>query len=153
MTVMKTRPRWEMGWLPVNSLLREMNRLPKSNGNGHADEEVAAPVFHGGLWEDEKNVYYEFDMPGFCHDTLDLSIEEGVLYIRGERKIPEGHGKCWRDERYYGKFERTVKLPESLDFESIDASYIDGVLHLSFAKRPESMPTKIEIRHGSAVSK
>lgn len=150
MTAMKTRPRWQFAWLPTDSLMRELNRSAQPEDQGNS--EAAAPVFHGGLWEDEEHVYYEFDMPGFSHDALDLSIDKGILYIRGERKIPEGYGKCWRDERSYGQFERTVRLPESLDFDSIEAAYVDGVLNIRFSKRPESMPTKIEIRHGGAAT-
>lgn len=153
MTMVTNRPRWEMGWLPVHSHLQELNRGPEDQRDGRSEIGTApsafyGAVFHGGVWEDEQHVYYEFDMPGLSHETLDLSIEKGVLSVRGERQMPGNHGKCWLDERYYGRFERTIKLPGMLDLDSIDASYLDGVLRLEIAKRPESMPTKIAIRRG-----
>lgn len=149
MTMVKNRPRWEMDWLPVHRHLQEINRGAEDKRPDHPETGMTPAIFQGAVWEDDQHVFYEFDMPGLSAETLSLSIEKGVLAVRGERPRPDNHRKYWRDERCYGRFERTIKLPETLDLDSIDASYIDGVLRLQIAKRPESMPTKIEIRRGS----
>lgn len=150
MTQAKTRPRWKANGIPVSNPIPDASRSAAPD-NDHGTRRITVPVmFRGGVWEDEQKVYYQFDLPGFSHDSLEASIEEGVLHIRGERKMPEGRGKCRHDERYYGRFERAIQLPELINFDSIDACYSDGVLQLTFAKRPESMPTKIAIRHGSS---
>lgn len=150
MTMVKNRPRWKMDCLPVHRHLQESTRGAEDHLSDHPETGTISAVFRGGVWEDEQHVYYEFDMPGMSAETLSLSIENGVLAVRGERQTPDDDRKCWHDERCYGRFERIIKLPEMLDLDSIDASYLDGVLRLEIAKRPESMPTKIEIRRGSA---
>lgn len=145
------RPRWTMS--PAD-IFREVDQVfdaltPKTT----SAEAVRFQVAPLTLWEDEKKVYLEFDMPGFSLEDIDLTIEAGVLYLRGERKIPESHGKCWCNERTYGLVERSVRLSETVDCESINAEFHDGVLAIEFQKKPEAIPAKIEIKHGNGSKK
>ncbi len=145
------RPRWTMS--PAD-IFREMDQVfdaltPKA-GSGDAVRFQVAPLT---LWEDEKKVYLEFDMPGFSLEDIDLTIEAGVLYLRGERKVPESRGKCWCNERTYGLVERSVRLSETVDCDSISAELRDGVLAIEFQKKPEAIPAKIAIKHGNGSKK
>lgn len=145
------RPRWTMS--PAD-IFREVDQVfdaltPKAT-NAEAGRFQVAPLT---LWEDEKKVYLEFDMPGFSLDDIDLTIEAGVLYLRGERKVPESRGKCWCNERTYGLVERSVRLSETVDCDSINAELHDGVLAIEFQKKPEAIPAKIAIKHGNGSKK
>jgi HSP20 family protein len=77
---------------------------------------------------------------------LELTLEKNVLKIGAVRKAPEGDRTYWHNERGYGRVERTVNLPETVDGESIDAQLKDGILTVKLQKRPESLPKRIEIK-------
>ena len=146
------RPRWTMS--PAD-IFREVDQVfdqmlnPKT-ASGEAIRYQVAPLT---LWEDDKKVYLEFDMPGFSLNDIDLTIEAGVLYLRGERRVPESRGKCWCNERTYGLVERSVRLSETVDCDSINAEFHDGVLYVEFQKKPEAVPAKISIRQGDGSKK
>ena len=86
--------------------------------------------------------------PGIDPATLDVQIEKGVLTIAGERKrdaVPE-KASVHIDERFAGRFRRVVTLPDDADPNSVQASYRDGVLHLSIARKEASQPRRIAIQ-------
>ena len=87
--------------------------------------------------------------PGLDADSLQLSIDRGLLVIAGERKdqVPEpGEGiSVYAQERFAGSFRRVVSLPEDADPAKVDASYRDGILRVSIAKRESSRPRRIEV--------
>lgn len=97
------------------------------------------------LWEDDEHVYLSVDVPGLHQDDLDLTIQDGRLWIRGERKRPADHGKCWYDERTYGRFERVIGLSDLVDPDSIEAELDNGVLSVMLTKKPEAKPHRISI--------
>lgn len=103
---------------------------------------VYAPL---SLWEDEEHVYVAVDVPGFRREDLDVTVREGKLWLSGERKLPERPGTVWHNERLFGRFERSIALPETIDHSSIEAELEEGVLYLTLAKRPEARPVKIAI--------
>ena len=80
------------------------------------------------------------ELPGFKAEDVDVTVENGVLSIRGERKLEEAKEEqtYHRVERAYGVFERTFTLPNSVDVEKIDANFKDGVMRLSRPKREEA---------------
>ena len=128
---------------PFEAVRRDFERGVAETGNGrNANQGWTAPV---ALWEDEQHVIVEIDAPGITREDLDLTFENGTLTIRGERKVPESAGKCWHNERPYGKFQRTIKLGDTLDPGSADANLIDGVLRITLAKKPEAKPQKIAV--------
>ncbi len=86
------------------------------------------------------------DLPGIRYDDIDLSIEQNILTIKGERAAPE-NGERTRAERPFGAFKRSFSLPEDADAESINARYENGVLTVSIPKRTKPQARKIEIRH------
>ena len=66
--------------------------------------------------------------------------------MSAERKAPEGERNYLHHERAYGKIERVITLPETVDSEKIDAELKDGVLRLQLAKKPELQPKKIQVK-------
>jgi HSP20 family protein len=99
--------------------------------------------------EDENSIYVEADMPGLTKDDIDVTLEDGILTIAGEKKThnEEDKGGYHVRERRYGKFSRSFRLPETAS-ETIDASLKDGVLTIKLAKREEVKPRKIDVNVG-----
>lgn len=86
--------------------------------------------------------------PGIDPASIDVQIEQGVLTISGERKpgsVPEG-ATVHIDERFAGRFRRVVSLPDDIDPNAVSATYRDGVLHVSVARREAAQPRRITIQ-------
>ena len=91
------------------------------------------------------------DIPGVEADEIDLDIVNNVLSIRGEKQpVGGGNGKHdqvknYRRETWYGPFQRTVALPDSVDPDSVSAELTNGVLSIKIGKREERKPKRIGI--------
>ncbi len=86
--------------------------------------------------------------PGIDPASLDVQIEKGVLTIAGERKaepVPE-KAAVHIDERFAGRFRRVVSLPDDVDANAVNATYRDGVLHISIARQAAAQPRRIAIQ-------
>lgn len=87
--------------------------------------------------------------PGLEPDSLQLTVDRGLLVIAGERKsqVPEpgDSTSVYAQERFAGSFRRVVSLPEDADAAKVDATYRDGILRVSVAKRESSRPRRIEV--------
>jgi HSP20 family protein len=93
------------------------------------------------------NLVVTADVPGMTEKELDVSLEDGVLTLRGERKtfVPEGYA-AHRRERPALRFTRSVALPLKVDAEKAAATVKDGVLTITLAKAPEARPRQIAVR-------
>lgn len=127
---------------------QEWNQLFESLCSAGKQGESPARSWHApaALWEADGNLYVEAEFPGVQREHLDITLEKNVLKIVAERHAPEGERHYWHNERGYGRVERSVALPETVDAESITAEYKDGVLLVKLSKRPETLPKKIEIK-------
>jgi HSP20 family protein len=87
------------------------------------------------------------ELPGIDAKNVDVSVQENVLSIRGERTREEVREDetVHRIEREYGFFERSFTLPRSADPEKINAAYKDGVLSVTVPKREESKPKAVKV--------
>ena len=88
-------------------------------------------------------------------DDLNVTVENGVLTVSGEKKFEREAGNeqkgAYRVERRYGRFERSLTLPQSVDAEKVTARYDNGVLTLELPKSAESRKRKIEIGRGNGA--
>jgi HSP20 family protein len=88
--------------------------------------------------------------PGLDAAKIEVTLDRGVLRIAGERPadIPEGDDKVsvYTRERGSGAFMRTVALPDDVDPATVNASYRDGVLQVSIARRESSQPKRITVQ-------
>jgi HSP20 family protein len=84
---------------------------------------------------------------GLDAKTLDISIQQNLLTVAGERKVevPE-NVQYYRKERFSGSFRRVVSLPDDVDPDKVDARYADGVLHISIQRREAFKPRRIEVK-------
>ena len=87
------------------------------------------------------------DLPGIDPNDIEVSMDKGLLTIRGERhgETSEQTDRFSRIERRYGSFHRRFALPDSADPEGIQARGRHGVLEITIPKRPESAPRRIRV--------
>ena len=101
--------------------------------------------------ENEGAYLVKAELPGVAREDLDVTIKDGVLAINAERKKEKKDGKdgrVIREERYYGKFVRSLRLGSDVDESGIEAHYEDGVLNLSLPKTVEVKPRKVDVKIG-----
>jgi len=92
--------------------------------------------------------------PGLDPSKIDVTVDRGVLTLSGERVSPLPSEKEARDrklsvysqERLYGSFTRAISLPDDVDPAHVNASYRDGVLRISIARRESAQPRRISIQ-------
>lgn len=87
--------------------------------------------------------------PGLNPQSIDVSLERGVLSIAGERKseLPgrDEKSSVHIDERFVGRFRRVVSLPDDIDPNAVTAAYRNGVLRISVKRRESALPRRITI--------
>ncbi len=102
------------------------------------------------LAESDKEVTIRAELPGIDPDDVEINVTDNVLTLRGEKK--REHEEKERDyhyvERQYGNFHRSVQLPAGVDPDKVEASYKNGVLTVTIAKRPDALPKKIKVKQG-----
>jgi HSP20 family protein len=102
--------------------------------------------------ENTKTVTIEVDLPGLDEKDVSVTLADGVVTIKGERKSEreEKDDNYYLSERSFGSFLRSVRLPESVDEGKIDARFDKGVLTIVAQKKPEAVKSekKIEVKKG-----
>jgi HSP20 family molecular chaperone IbpA len=101
-----------------------------------------APV---AMWEDDDHVCIETELPGVADKDVDITVHNGMLFIRGERK-PEDGRRYLYNGRSYGRFERVLTLPEAVNTDEVQATLRDGVLRIDLPKSPEAKPKRITLK-------
>jgi len=93
----------------------------------------------------EQVVVYLF-AAGLDTESVDLSLQQNVLTVAGERSAPqETDADYYRKERFDGSFRRVITLPEDIDPDRVDASYANGVLQVRVQRRGVSRPRQISV--------
>jgi len=102
--------------------------------------------------EAERFVLYA-DLPGIDPAEIEVSMDKGILSIRGERKSEStaDSERFSRIERRYGSFHRRFALPDSADPDGISATGYHGVLEVRIPKRPASTPRRIQVDTGATI--
>jgi HSP20 family protein len=92
------------------------------------------------------------ELPGVEADDLEITMEEGLLTIQGERHFAHDSSEqqFHRVERRYGAFRRSITLPAQVQAEQIEASFDNGVLQIVVPKMEEATPKRIQVRPGRA---
>jgi HSP20 family protein len=103
------------------------------------------------LVEKDDHLELRADLPGLSEDDVDIEVKDGVLTISGERKAEQEETRegYRRVERAFGRFTRSVALPEGIDPNDVQANFENGVLEVRIPKPKESKPTRVRIGRGT----
>lgn len=128
----------------LNSLFQEYNR---GEGDALSTAAFVPPV---DVYEDEHKIVLKLEVAGMKESDLDIQLENNVLTVKGERKFEkeEKEENFHRIERRYGSFYRSFTIPNTVNPESVKASYEAGVLKVELDKRAEAKPKQIKVEVG-----
>ena len=132
---------------PVFGLRREIDRLFEDTfGRGDTSNGWTPAV---DVRESEKELRLEVELPGIDPGEVELTAENGVLTIRGEKRTERKEGdegsRYHVVERSYGSFIRSFQMPQGLDESKIEADFNNGILTIHLPKAALPQPKKIQI--------
>jgi HSP20 family protein len=129
-------------WTPFTDFTRLQTQLDRVFDK--TVEEVFRPAVD--VVEDAEKISISVDLPGVAQSGLELRIDKDVLTLKGARKLERLENEHYRRyERSAGAFERSFRLPPTVNAEKIEAAMKDGVLTLTLPKKPEAQPRQIKI--------
>jgi HSP20 family protein len=138
--------RFETDW-PRWPTLSAWPRLPSAFRRGNGAELVVPDL---DVRENAKSIVIEAELPGVEEKDVSVTLANGLLTITGEKKDQheEKDETHYFSERSFGAFERSLRLPDSIDETKVVATFDKGVLKVTAAKKPEAVKAerKIEIR-------
>lgn len=142
----------------LRSLQDEMTRLftgvmPASGNREEMTHGAWAPSVD--IYEDKDRLILEAELPGMSREDFEISVENNVITLRGERKFEkktEGDN-YHRVERSYGSFTRSFTLPQTVTADGATADFDNGVLRVSLPKREETKARRIEIGGAGSEAK
>ncbi|MDF9391198.1 MULTISPECIES: Hsp20/alpha crystallin family protein [Methylococcus] len=141
MTISRNEP-----WSLLNQLQRELER--SFEGRQGPDSAATAEWTPAVDIKEEADRYVLLaDLPGVSPDNIDVSMEQGVLTLRGERNTEARTERSGykRIERVYGSFYRRFSLPDTADADGISARYNNGVLEIVIPKKAAIQPRRIVV--------
>ena len=144
-------------WDPLRELAEmseRLNRVVSRQGNGPMDGNgqevmtVADWIPTVDISETEAEYAIQAELPGVKKEDVKVTLENGVLTIRGERRQTqtEPGRKYHRVEASYGRFVRSFTLPDTVEAGNVRAEYADGMLHLHLPKSEKAKPRQIEVK-------
>jgi len=100
------------------------------------------------VYEDKDKITVKAELPGMRKEDIHINVTGNTLTISGERKHEERkkEGETFREERFFGRFQRSITLPTAVDTTKIQATYKDGVLTIECPKAEEAKPKQIEVK-------
>lgn len=136
----------------VSQLQGEINRMFGSLGDPEGSSATAEWIPAVDVREYPAHFELLIDLPGVDPKTVDITMDNGLLTISGERRDPkrvQGNqqetARQERKERRIGRFHRRFVLPDTVDAERVVAAGRDGVLEISIPKQPKSQPRRISV--------
>ena len=146
--------RYNNPWNLLNNLQRDLHNLdhsPEYNRLSDDDASVATANWAPSvdIREDEKAFTLLADIPGADPKDIEISMEKGVLTIKGERQSEHVEEKenYRRVERESGQFYRRFTLPDTADADKIEAKSAHGVLTITIPKQEVAVSRRIEVKH------
>ena len=138
-------------WYPMREVAALQNRVNSllQDIAGAESESVTAASFVPAVdvYEDEQKVVLKLEIPGVKQEDVDIRIENNSLSVRGERKFEseEKQENFHRIERHYGSFFRSFSLPNTVDTDTVAATYNSGILRIELHKKASAQPKQIKI--------
>lgn len=97
--------------------------------------------------EKDDQILLTAELPGIAEDDINISIQKGVLSLKGEKKMEKKDDKdnFHVVERRYGRFQRSMSLPASVDDAAVTATFDKGVLTITMPKKPGTVPAERKV--------
>jgi HSP20 family protein len=141
-------------WNPLHDLMLlqdRMNRLfedatqRRARDEADSGNEIETAEWYpaADVYEDEANYVIEVDLPGIDRSALEINIDDNRLAIKGKRQVEVPSGRA---ERPSGRFLRKFSVPASIEQQSIQAEYRNGVLEVRLPKLKAQKAQRIEIK-------
>jgi HSP20 family protein len=134
----------------LRGMQEQMNRLLDLAWNREPGEELQEGVWQPlvDIFENEEAVVIKVELPGVDQDDIEVKIEGTTLTLRGERKQDSEVRKenYHRIERYYGPFQRSFLLPQTIDQEKVQAACDRGVLTIILPKKELIKPKQVTVK-------
>lgn len=120
-------------WTPVNSPVERVPALDVLDHEGHIEVRM--------------------DLPGVSPDDVNIEVKDGILTISAQVRTDEtlDSGNYTYRERYTGSYQRSLRVPKTIDVQNAEAKFENGVLSLKMPKTPEAQPMRIPVK-GAAVN-
>lgn len=134
----------------LRTLQEEVNRLFSTNlTRGFGEEGIGRGAWNPSvdIYENKEHIVLEAELPGMNRDDFELSVENNVITLRGERQFEKKDetDNYHRVERSYGSFTRSFTLPQTVSADGATAEYRNGVLRVTLPKREETKARRIKI--------
>ena len=97
------------------------------------------------VWEDEKGFHVQLALPGWETKDVSIQVEKQAMTVTGARRSENTQRKVYQWEIPNGQFAMRYRLPDFVQQEQASAALKDGILTISFPKREEAKPRRIEI--------
>jgi HSP20 family protein len=132
---------------PFGDPFRHMDRLTNQLLSGTRTP-MGMPM---DVWQTDDGFHVYLDLPGVDPDSVDITTERNILTIKAERRPEYQQGQnVLVAERPQGTFTRQLQLGDTVDAENIQASYGDGVLHLTLPMTRAAQPRRVQVRTDSS---
>ena len=145
-------------WNPVRDMVAMQNAMDRlfeeTWRNAETTSNHRLPL---DVYETDQAYTVVSSVPGLGADDINITLHEGTLTIAGEWGEPatesdENNTRALLRERTYGKFNRTVNLPQIIDADAVEATYENGLLTLTLPKQPNAQPRQIPVRANTIVN-
>ena len=143
----------DLAWRPFNGFETLQNEIERLFDFPFSRWPRTTDLFEGGwgpaidMYDEKDNLIVKADLPGFTKEEIEVTVEDGALILKGEKKHEEkskDKGSI-REERFYGSFYRAIALPVGVDADKVQAIYKNGVVELTLPKKEEAKPKKITV--------
>lgn len=120
-------------WTPVNGPVERVPALDVLDHEGHIEVRM--------------------DLPGVSPDDVNIEVKDGILTISAQVRTDEtlDSGNYTYRERYTGSYQRSLRVPKTIDVQNAEAKFENGVLSLKMPKTPEAQPMRIPVK-GTVVN-
>lgn len=125
----------------------EMDRLLRDFFDTGASGNYAAAAPAADLYETENAYVAELELPGFDREDINVTLEQGTLTVTGSRSAEreQEEGEYHLRERSTGRFQRSFRMPESVNVDEVQAHFSNGILEVQMPKAAEARSRKIEV--------
>lgn len=127
---------------PANEFRAVEEMLGQLFGNSCNESTPAAATLAVDITEHENTLLIRSAVPGIAPEDLEITVENGVLTIRGETKAESSgeNERIYRREISYGAFSRSIRLGENLNIEQVEATFKNGVVTIKIPRVIEAKP-------------